>query len=166
MLSSLRKWVQDVTVDLGPPPPRSSPFSSSFLPSPAMSRSTDHYFYSTAPFNEQQESRNSTSSAVYISNPVSMDSVRSSRTSTILIPQPSVSPAALDLSHLNQEEQAHIANVLRRARAVEEQQSSLLPLTVSSIMSPTASISPSLSSSSTSTNSFSSDKLENYANQM
>ncbi|CAF1131954.1 unnamed protein product [Adineta steineri] len=161
MLSSLKKWVQDVTVDLAPPP-RSSPSSSS------IPESTHHYFYSTTPFNEHHESRYSTSSAVYISKPVSMDSMRSSRASTILMPPPVITPAEIDLSHLNREEQEHIANVLRRARAVDEQQSPLLPVTttVPSTMSPAASISPSSSSSSTSTNSFVSDKLEKYDNEI
>jgi len=163
MLSSLKKWVQDVAVDLAPPPP---PSSSSFVSSPSMSGSTHHYFYSTTPLNEQQESRKSSSSALYLSRPISLDSVRSSRANTISIPPPLSSPVELDLSHLNREEQEHIANVLRRARAVEEQQqqSTLVP----SILSPRPSISPSLSSSSssTSTSSFTSEQLEKYDNEM
>jgi hypothetical protein len=159
MLSSLKKWVQDVTVDLNTSPPRPSPSSSSFF-------STNHYFYSTTPLNEQQMSRNSSSSAVYVSKPISMESIQSSRPRAGSIPPPSASPVELDLSHLNREEQEHIANVLKRARAVEEQQSTVLPVTVPSIMSPPASLSPSISSSSTSTSSFPSDQIEKYDNEM
>jgi hypothetical protein len=159
MLSSLKKWVQDVAVDLGPSPPRPSPSSSSFFP-------TNHYFYSTTPLNEQQISRNSSSSAVYLSKPISMESLQSSKIGTGSMPPPSASPVELDLSHLNREEQEHIANVLRRARAVEEQQSTALPVTVPSIMSPPASLSPSLSSSSTSTSSFKSEQPDAYDNEM
>ena len=170
MLSSLKKWVQDVTVDLAPPPPRSSPSAASFSSSSSIPESTHHYFYSTAPFNEQPNSRYSTSSVVYISKPVSLDSMHGSKGSPFFSPPPLVSPAEVDLSHLNREEQEHIANVLRRARAVEEQQSSLLPATIPSSMSPAASRSPSLpssssspSSSSTSLNSLTTDKLEKHA---
>jgi hypothetical protein len=83
-----------------------------------------------------------------------------------------ISPASveLDLSHLNREEQEHIANVLRRARAVDEQQSSIPPIVMPSKPSPsasivTASLSPSASSSSsssTSTSSFNSEKSKRY----
>jgi hypothetical protein len=101
-----------------------------------------------------------------------MDSVRSSlKMGSPLIPPPA-SPGELDLSHLNREEQEHIANVLRRARAVDEQQqqqqSSKPPAVVPSKQSPSASIvsaslSPSASSSSsTSTSSFNSEKPEKY----
>ncbi|UJR21205.1 hypothetical protein I4U23_024302 [Adineta vaga] len=174
MLSSLKKWVQDVTVDLAPPPPppsshppRPSPSTTSFISSSSIPEATHHYFYSTSPFNEQHASRYSTSSVVYISKPVSLDSMQSARNSALFIPPPLVSPADIDLSHLNREEQEHIANVLRRARAVEEQQSPLLPvMTIPSAMSPAASVSPSLSSSSTSTNSFIPDNLERYDNEM
>ncbi|CAF4776782.1 unnamed protein product, partial [Rotaria magnacalcarata] len=59
-----------------------------------------------------------------LARPISMDSVRSTGLVKPSIPPPSASPAELDLSHLNREEQEHIANVLRRARIVDEQQSS------------------------------------------
>jgi hypothetical protein len=168
MLSSLKKWVQDVTVDLTPP----TPSSSSLVSSSSMTGSTNHYFYSTTPLNEQQESRKSSLSAVYLSRPISLDSVKSSKTNTASIPPPLASPVELDLSHLNREEQEHIANVLRRARAVEEQQPILPSVNVPSIPSPSASISSSLSSSSssssssTATNSFTSEQLEKYDNEM
>ncbi len=160
MLSSLKKWVQDVAVDLTPPPPTSSSFaSSSSIPG-----STHHYFYSTTPLSEQHGSRQSSSSAVNLSRPISLDSVRSSKTNSVFIPAPLVSPAELDLSHLNREEQEHIANVLKRARAVEEQQQSSLPsVTMPCFPSLPVSISSSLSSS-TSTSSFTSEQLEKYEN--
>ena len=53
-----------------------------------------------------------------------MDSVRSSRSSKITassVPPLPASPVELDLSHLNREEQEHIANVLKRARVADEQ---------------------------------------------
>ncbi|CAF3381368.1 unnamed protein product [Rotaria sp. Silwood1] len=164
MLSSLKKWVQDVAIDLTPPASRSSPSTSSIFSSSSIPGSIQHNFYSTKPSHEQQESRDSSSSAVYLSRPISIDSLPSAKTRTMSIPQPSTSPVELDLSHLNREEQEHIANVLRRARAVEEQQSNLLSVTVPSIMSPTtsmtSSISTSSSSSSPSTSSFASEQLE------
>jgi len=98
-----------------------------------------------------------------------MDSVRSSKMINISIPPPPASPGEVDLSHLNREEQEHIANVLRRARAVDEQQqSSMSSVIVSSKQSPPASIvsvslSPSASlSSSTSTSSYNSENPEKY----
>jgi hypothetical protein len=159
MLSSLKKWVQDVTVDLSPPPPSRPSPSSSIL------GSTNHYFYSTTPLNERRKTINLSSSQVYLSNPISLDSVRSSRTGTITIPPPPASPVELDLSHLNHEEQQHIANVLRRARAVEDHQSTLPSVAVSSLISSPISISPSISSS-TSTSSFTNEQLEKYDNEM
>jgi len=166
MLSSLKKWVQDVAVDLTPP----TPSSSSLVSSSSMTGSTNHYFYSTTPLHEQQESRKSSLSAVYLSRPISLDSVKSSKINTTSIPPPLASPVELDLSHLNREEQEHIANVLRRARAVEEQQPILPSVNAPSIPSPSASISSSLSSSSssssTATNSFTSEQLEKYDNEM
>ncbi|CAF3929524.1 unnamed protein product [Rotaria sp. Silwood2] len=171
MLSSLKKWVQDVAVDLTPPPPRSSPSTTSIFSSSSIPGSTQHNFYSTKFSHEQQESRDSSSSAVYLSRPISMDSLPSSRTRTMSIPQPSTSPVELDLSHLNREEQEHIANVLRRARAVEEQQSNLLSVTVPSIMSPPTSITSSISTSSSSSSSssrisFTSEQLEKNDNEI
>jgi len=168
MLSSLKKWVQDVAVDLAPPPPPPSSLSSFVSTSSMPGSTTHHYFYSTTPLNERQDSRNSSSSAVYLSRPISLDSVRSSRANTFSIPPPLASPVELDLSHLNREEQEHIANVLKRARAVEEQQqqSTIPSVTVPPILSPPASISSSLSSSSTSTSSFTSEQLEKYDNEM
>ncbi len=101
-----------------------------------------------------------------------MDSVRSSKmvTTTSSIPPLLASPGELDLSHLNREEQEHIANVIRRARAVDEQQPSTPPVVVPFKQSPAASIlsaslSPSASlssSSSTSTSSFNSERPEKY----
>jgi hypothetical protein len=160
MLSSLKKWVQDVAVDLTPPPQSSS-----------ISGSTHHYFYTTTPVNEQQESRKSSTSAVYLSRPISLDSVASTKMNRISNPPPLASPVEVDLSHLNREEQEHIANVLKRARAVEEQQqqSNLPSLTLPSRLSPSTSISSSLSSSSsssTSTSSFTSEQLEKNDNEM
>ncbi|CAF1261360.1 unnamed protein product [Rotaria sordida] len=171
MLSSLKKWVHDVTVDLTPPPSRSSPSSSfSIFSSSSITESTPNNFNSIKPFHEQRKSRDSSSSAVYLSRPISMDSLQSSRKPPILISQPPTSPVELDLSHLNREEQEHIANVLRRARAVEEQQSNLLSVTIPSIMSPPASITSSTltssSSSSSSTTSFTSEQLEKNDNEI
>ena len=97
-----------------------------------------------------------------------MDNMRSSKVTNAFVPPLPASPAELDLSHLNREEQEHIANVLRRARAVDEQQVSVPPVVVHTIQSPPASIvsaslSPSASSSSSkSTSSFSSDRAEKY----
>jgi hypothetical protein len=99
-----------------------------------------------------------------LSRPISMDSVRSSKMFNPSIQPPPASPVELDLSHLNREEQEHIANVLRRARAADEQQSPAPTVVVPSIQSPQASIvsaslSPSASSSSsTSTSSYYSEK--------
>ncbi|CAF0908919.1 unnamed protein product [Rotaria sordida] len=171
MLSSLKKWVHDVTVDLTPPPSRSSPSSSfSIFSSSSITESTPNNFNSIKSFHEQRKSRDSSSSAVYLSRPISMDSLQSSRKPPILISQPPTSPVELDLSHLNREEQEHIANVLRRARAVEEQQSNLLSVTIPSIMSPPASITSSTltssSSSSSSTTSFTSEQLEKNDNEI
>lgn len=176
MLSSLKRWVQDVADDLTlppPPPPPSSSSSSSQL-SPSSKRGpTHHYYHSTTSSYEQPRynerlSTNPSSSTMALSRPTSMDSVRSSKIVNASIPPPPASPAELDLSHLNREEQEHIANVLRRARAVDEQQSPVPPVIVHSIQSPPASIvsaslSPSAStSSSTSTSSYNSEKPENY----
>ncbi|CAF3574727.1 unnamed protein product [Rotaria socialis] len=172
MLSSLKKWVQDVTVDLTPPPQSGSSRSSSSFSASSIPGSAHNNIYSTKLFNENPESRGSMSSAVYLSRPMSMESVRSSRTGIMSIPPPPSSPVELDLSHLNREEQEHIANVLRRARAVEEKPSNLLPVTVASIMSPAASITSSISSSSssssttTSTASFASEQLEKNDNEI
>ena len=171
MLSSLKKWVQDVTVDLSPTPPSSStsllsPFSSSSSPA---SRPTNHYAPPPTSLREQQRynerlSNNSLSSPARLSRPVSMESVPSARTSKMPTPpvqsRPS-SPAELDLSHLNREEQEHIANVLKRARAVDEQPSVPSPYVAPSVLSPPASIlsasmSPSTSSTSSSISSSSS----------
>jgi hypothetical protein len=156
MLSSLKKWVQDVAIDLTPPPPppppqllsQPSPSSPSFLSSSSIPGSANHYYYPTTPPHEKQQynqrlSTNSSSSIMGLSRPISMDSVRSSRSSKIATtfvqpPPPPVSPIELDLSHLNREEQAHIVNVLRRARAVDEQQSSLPPVVIPTIISPPA----------------------------
>lgn len=104
-----------------------------------------------------------------------MDSVQSSKAinqSSFASPPPPASPGELDLSHLNQEEQEHIANVLRRARAADEQQMPISPLVISSKQSPPASLSPSTSlastssssssSSITSTSSFQTEKPEIY----
>ncbi len=101
-----------------------------------------------------------------------MDSVRSSKmfSTTSAIPPVLASPVELDLSHLNREEQEHIANVLRRARAVDEQQPTKSAVAVPFKQSPAASIvsaslSPSASSSSsssTSTSSFNSERPEKY----
>lgn len=173
MFSSLKKWVQDVTVDLTPPPvpPQPSPSSPSILLSPSKSGSGHHYYYSTTPSHEPTyfSSRPSKISLpnMGLSRPISMENVPNSKGATTSIPQPA-SPAELDLSHLNREEQEHIANVLRRARAVDEQQVSAPPIGISSIKSSPASIvSASLSSSissssSTSTSSFNSEKPEKH----
>lgn len=127
MLTSLKKWVQDVAVDLTPPapPPASAP----------------HYFYGATPSYEQR------SSIVYLSRPISMESVRNSIVANASILPAPPSPVELDLSHLNREEQEHIANVLRRAKAVEEQQNNYSPIPLPSIIPSPASI-PSSSSSS------------------
>lgn len=142
MLSSLKKWVQDVAVDLAQPMPSTS--------SNSISETTNHYFYSSTPINE---SRKSSASAVYLSQPISLESFRSSRANTQsnlpVVQSSPPPPVELDLSHLNREEQEHIANVLKRARAVEEQQqqSTLPALNVPSYrLSPTASFSSSSSS--------------------
>ncbi|CAF0865041.1 unnamed protein product [Rotaria sordida] len=172
MLSSLKKWVQDVAVDLTPPspsaPPQPSTSSPSLLSSSLKSGSAHHYYYSPIPSHNQQH-YNERSSAMGLTRPISMDSVRSSKMVPTSMPPPPASPVELDLSHLNREEQEHIANVLRRARAVDEQQSSVSPVIVSSIQSPptsivSASLSSSVSSSvsSSSTNSFNTEKPENY----
>ncbi|CAM4837117.1 unnamed protein product [Rotaria magnacalcarata] len=172
MLSSLKKWVQDVTVDLTPPPQSTSSLSSSSFSTSSTPGSAHNNIYSTKLFNENRQSRSSMSSAVYLSRPISLENVRSSRTSIMSIPPPPISPVELDLSHLNREEQEHIANVLRRARAVEEQQSNLLAVTAASIMSPAASLTSSISSSSssssttTSTASLASEQLEKNDNEM
>ena len=105
MLSSLKKWVQDVAVDLAPPPP--SPSRSS------ISEPAAHYLHTTAPSSNGKQSM----------SPASHDGVPKSRARIVSIPSPTASPVELDLSHLNREEQEHIANVLRRARVVEEHQS-------------------------------------------
>jgi hypothetical protein len=104
-----------------------------------------------------------------LSRPISMDSVRSSKMANSSIPPPLASPVELDLSHLNREEQEHIANVLRRARAVDEQQTPAPTVVIPSIQTPPASIvsaslspSASSSSSSTSTSSFYSEKPSIY----
>ena len=161
MLSSLKKWVQDVAVDLTPPTPQSS----------SIPGSTHHYFYSTTPSNEPPESRKSSASAVYLSRPISLDSMTSTKTNRLSNPPPLISPVEVDLSHLNREEQEHIANVLKRARAVEEQQqqSNLPSVSVPARLSPSTSISSSLtssSSSSASTSSFVSEHLEKDNNEM
>ena len=167
MLSSLKKWVQDVTVDLSPPPPAPpsssssasllSPFSSSS--SSSVQRPTNHYASPSTSLREQQRynerlSNNSLSSPTRLSRPISMESVPSARTSkmpTPPVPSGPPSPVELDLSHLNREEQEHIANVLKRARAVDEQPS---PNVAPSVLSPPASIlSASLSPSTSSTSS-------------
>lgn len=155
MLNSLKKWVQDVAVDFSPPVPPSS--------------STHHYFYSTTPDQEQEQAaRNSSGSAIYLSRPISLDSMENSKMNLVPIPPPLASPVELDLSHLNREEQEHIANVLRRARATEEQQqlSTFPSLALPSRLSPSTSIPSSLSSTSSSTNSFPCEQAEKYDNEM
>ena len=158
MLNSLKKWVQDVAVDFSPPVPPSS--------------STHHYFYSTTPDHEQEQpARQSSGSAIYLSRPISLDSMENSKMNLVPIPPPLASPVELDLSHLNREEQEHIANVLRRARATEEQQQQQLStfpsLALPSRLSPSASIPSSLSStSSSSTNSFPCEQAEKYDNEL
>lgn len=159
MLNSLKKWVQDVAVDFSPPVPPAS--------------STHHYFYSSPPDHEQEQGRKSSGSAIYLSRPISLDSMESSKMNVLpRIPSPLASPGELDLSHLNREEQEHIANVLRRARAAEEQQqlSTFPSLALPSRLSPSASIpsslSPSSSSSSSSTNSFPCEQARKYDNEM
>lgn len=180
MLNSLKKWVQDVAVDFSPqPPPPTHP--------PTSSSSTHHYFYSTIPSNEPQQARKSSAPAVYLSRPISLDSMGSPKTNlpplSPPLPPALPSPVELDLSHLNREEQEHIANVLRRARAAEEHQllSPFPSLTVPTLLSPSASIPSSLStsssssstsssssssSSSTSTTSFPNERQEKYDNEM
>lgn len=148
MLSSFKKWVQDVAVDLTPPLSEPSPSSSTYFASPPMPGPVHRHSYATKSIRDSQDSP-----SVYISRPMSMDSVRSSRMTTLLMPPPPTSPVELDLSHLNPDEQEHIANVLKRARAVEEQQSNSLGAPATSEMSPAASVSSSISSSSTSSSS-------------
>lgn len=99
-----------------------------------------------------------------------MDSVRTSKMVDMAnsIPPLPASPVDLDLSHLSREEQEHIANVLKRAQAVDEQPppipSAIIPskqsppaLATSVLLSPLASS----SSSSSSTSSFNSENPEN-----
>ena len=177
MLTSLKKWVQDVAVDLTPPPPppQPSPSAPSFLTSSSSKSglSHHHYYHSSTPSYEQQQyndrlSTHLSSTPMGLSRPISMDSVRSSKVVNSSIPPPLASPVDLDLSHLNREEQEHIANVLKRARAVDEQQTPAPAVVISSIQTPPASIvsaslSPSASSSSsTSTSSFYSEKPSIY----
>ncbi|CAF0755721.1 unnamed protein product [Adineta steineri] len=173
MLNSLKRWVQDVAVDLTPPPPppssSSTSTSPSFLSSSSKQGSTHPYFHSTTFTNDRLSTHSSSSSTMGLSRPISMDSVRNSKMiNTSIPPPPLASPAELDLSHLNREEQEHIANVLKRARAVDEQQSPVPPVIVHSAQSPPASIvsaslSPSASSSSsTSTSSYNSEQPEKY----
>ena len=149
MLNSLKKWVQDVTIDLTPP---SSQTLSSMLVESNKTNSS-----SLTSYNEQQEIISSPKpSEVFLSRPMSMESVGSLRTSGIFTPSSIILPAELDLSHLNRDEQEHINNVLKRARAIDEQQSSSASSVVrASILSApssmiSVSISPSVSSSSSS----------------
>ncbi|CAF4414696.1 unnamed protein product [Rotaria socialis] len=172
MLNSLKKWVQDVAVDLTPPVPPQPSTSSPALSSSLNPRPTNHYHYSSTPSYDlphfSEHLPKNSSSTMGLSRPISMDSVRSTRLVKTSIPPPPASPAELDLSHLNREEQEHIANVLRRARAVDEQQSSGPLIATPSARSPLASIvsasfsSLTSSSSSTSTSSFNSEKPGKY----
>ncbi|CAF1320422.1 unnamed protein product [Adineta ricciae] len=177
MFNSLKRWVQDVAVDLNPSLPpltssttaTSSPSSSLFLPSSSrQGTSTQQYSRSLTPSNEHFTINPSSVSTMGLTRPISMDNMRGSKVTNAFVPPPPASPGELDLSHLNREEQEHIANVLRRARAVDEQQVSVPPVVVRTIQSPPASIvsaslSPSASSSSSkSTSSFSSDRAEKY----
>lgn len=182
MFNSLKKWVQDKAVDFTPPPPppsQPSPSSRSFPSSFSKSGPAQNYYYqpTTLSYEHQQYnehlSTNPPLSPRNLSRPISMDNVPSFKMVNQFIPPPLASPGELDLSHLNREEQEHIANVLRRARVVDEQQQqhqqlSILPVVVSSKQSPpasvvSASLSPSASSSSsTSTSSFHSEKQEKY----
>ncbi|CAF3809703.1 unnamed protein product [Rotaria magnacalcarata] len=176
MLSSLKKWVQDVAVDLTPPVPPQPSTSSPALSSSLKPRSANHYHYSSTSSNDQphfsEHLQKNPSSTMGLSRPISMDSVRSTGLVKPSIPPPPASPAELDLSHLNREEQEHIANVLRRARIVDEQQSSGPSVVAPSTHSAPASIvsasfssltsSSSSSSSSTSTSSFNSEKPGKY----
>ena len=118
MLNSLKKWVQDVAVDLTPP--------SQSLPTPSFllsSSKTDSTYHSMRPL-QQHLSENSRSN---LSRAISVNSV-----DTI---QPQVAiPIELDLSHLNREEQEHIANVLRRARAADEQQTPLTSVVIPTLL--------------------------------
>jgi hypothetical protein len=174
MFSSLKKWVQDKAVDFTPLPSlpsQPSPSSPSFLST--KSGSGHDYYYPTTPSYEQKQynerlSTNPSTSTRSLSRPISMDSVHNSKMVIASIPPILASPGELDLSHLNREEQEHIANVLRRARAVDEQQSPIPLVAVHSKQSPPASIlstslsSSTSSSSSTSTSSFNSENPEKY----
>lgn len=183
MFNSLKKWVQDKAVDFTPPslPSQPSPSSPSFYTSSSSTRSNptaNHYYYhqSTSSFDHPQYNdrlpSNPSTTSRSLSRPISMDSVQSSKTiNQSFAPPPALaSPGELDLSHLNREEQEHIANVLRRARAADEQQTPISPLVISSKQSPPASLSPSTSlastssssSSTTSTSSFQTEKPEIY----
>lgn len=150
MLSSLKKWVQDVTVDLTPSPVPIRSTSNT-------SGSTTNYFYS--------EARQSNPSGIYLSRPISLDSVENVRinsTITSIPPAAPASPVELDLSHLNREEQEHIANVLRRAKAAEEQTNLVSPMALPAIVPTTTSISRSSSSSPSSTSSSSSSTTSEH----
>ncbi|CAF0805068.1 unnamed protein product [Didymodactylos carnosus] len=106
MLNSFRKWVQSaVDVTLDPPQIDQTP--------------TNHHHVQL-----------STHSTNYLSRPMSMDnfnnstSRRRSSSSTLPLRLPILPPSSpeIDLSHLNRDEQEHIAAVLRRARQVEQQE--------------------------------------------
>ena len=173
MFNSLKKWVQDKAVDFTPPalPSEPSPSSSSLLSSSSSSRlgaTSQHYYHpSTSSYDQQYHGRLSSNSAKSLSRPISMDSVRTSK--MVDIPSLPSSPVELDLSHLSRDEQEHIANVLRRARAADEPPPPPpppLPAVVPFKPSPPASttsalLSPLASSSSSSTSSFNSEKQDN-----
>ena len=157
MLSSLKKWVQDVAVDLAPPPPPPSPPSRSSISEPAA-----HYLHVTAP---SSNGKPSMTLATHQSN----DRVAKSRARIVSIPSPTASPVELDLSHLNREEQEHIANVLRRARVVEEHQSPFPSIHFpSTLPSPKfeSSLPSSSSSSSTTTSGCTNEQIQEYDDEM
>ena len=159
MLTSLKKWVKDVAIDLTPPLSQSSSSSS-------MAETIQTKFHSIIPLYQRQESRDSSLSLpVYSSRLISMDSFQSIQRDSLTIPPQSTSPVELDLSHLNQDEQEHITNVLRRARAIDEQQLNSLSTTAPILMSPTISRKSSISSTSTASN-FNNEHEEKHANNV
>ena len=180
MFNSLKKWVQDKAVDFTPPS-QPSPSSSSLLSSSSSSSRLgatpqQYYYPSKSSYEPQYNARipsNFSNASKSLSRPISLDSVRSSKVVDIshTIPPLSTSPVDLDLSHLSREEQEHIANVLKRAQAVDEQPPPPPPPSIPSAIipskqSPPASttsilLSPLASSSSSPTSSFNSEKPEN-----
>lgn len=150
-----------MTIDLAPPPTTST--LSTILNT--NTNTNNHYSNrsSSSLINQPIQSLSRPTSLEYV-NTTNMNNVEHSMFLS------AASPVELDLSHLNREEQEHIANVLKRAKAAEEQVSlatnrgpTSSPKRRKSSSSSSSSTSSSSSSSSSSSTSSSSTTTSSFA---